>query len=82
MQVTVTNTQERSLVLSAMVDGHVKSVAIPWAKQNPENRSDTINGSEVVDSDFLELAKKNPVVQQYFKSGWLREVGSGGKKAA
>lgn len=49
-------------------------VVIPAAKVDANNKK--TNGQMVVESEHLEAARRNVVVQHYFKEGWLRTVES------
>jgi hypothetical protein len=63
------NTRQHAILIN--VDK--ETVTIPGAKENPEDRSQIINGVGEIDDSLLAKAKKNPVVSHYFKEGWLRE---------
>jgi hypothetical protein len=76
------NTREHDITLHLVSKDQVASVTIPAARQNPDDRSKTINGTAEADAELVAATRKNhPVVKHYFSEGWLREVKSAAPEA-
>jgi hypothetical protein len=81
-KVLVFNTREHSIHLNipgTATDSKGKPyvpqepVVVPPAKMGErDGQPEKINGQLLIESEHLEAAKKHPVVQHYFKEGWLR----------
>jgi hypothetical protein len=72
-QVKVTNTREHAIHLNV----NKQTFLIPGKREDPEDRSKTINGHLLIDEEHVEAAKKHKVAGMYFKEGWLRVPKSG-----
>ena len=67
-KILLKNTREHAIHLNVGRD----TVLVPSSRQNPDDRSKIIPGQIAVESDFIDKAKKSPVVQHYFREGWLQ----------
>lgn len=77
-KVILVNTREHAIHLN--VPGTVgkpnefvplEPVVIPPCKKDGEGKD--VYGELAVEKQHIEIAKKHPVAQHYFKEGWLRE---------
>lgn len=75
-KILVENTTDHDIVLRISSGKEVQPVTIPARTKDAVDEKKIINGRESVDSEFLEKAKKYPVVQHYFDQGFLRELKS------
>jgi hypothetical protein len=70
--VVVRNTREHAIHLNVTHKGAVVTQTIPGARENPLDRKEIIHGTAVLDASFVDVVKKHPVANHYFKEGWLQ----------
>lgn len=74
-KILIENTREHDITVNVPGGaGEVVQVTVPAARQNPEDKSELINGRAEVDDSIIEAGRQNPVVAHYFEEGWLRVV--------
>lgn len=74
-QVNVKNTREHAIHVNVKDKDEITTVTFPHAEFNTNaltNRDELTPSNTLVDSSFIDLAKKNTVAAEYFKMGWLK----------
>lgn len=67
--VRVENTQSCDITLAINLDGNISAVTIPFARLGDDGQR--VNGSQLVDESFLEVAMKNQHINRWFQRGEL-----------
>ena len=70
-KVLIKNNREHVIHLNMTVKGIVQTHTVPMAKQNPDDRSKIVLGELAIDEETLAKLRENPLVDAYFKQGWL-----------
>lgn len=67
--IRIENTQACDITLAINLDGNISAVTIPFARLGEDGQR--VNGVQMVDESFLEVAMKNTAIKGWFQKGEL-----------